>query len=372
MKKPKTMKPPKPPASKEDGGALYVDPRQTDLFKREPPVPKLRCVAKLERIAEEQRLKRERREEEERLERERKEEEARLERERLAALDPRLPPWPDTKRAVPNLALRSALFAAVRHNKRLFKYKVASVDGVDILYTGEQLDQTCLDVWEAVMHLCRHQQMGTELEFSAYEFLTMLEKTDTGENRKDLDDDLTRLNACAVRVKVGKKMYQGGLVVYMHSDETSQRFKIKLDPKLLLLFDTDQYTLLDWAIRKDLSGKPLAQWLHGYFASHAKPYPITFAKIHELCGSEDKDMPGFKRNVRKALQTITEVCAKHGKPFTVQIDDGDRQPDALTQPTEAPGKKATRLKNTRLPYTQKAVFLNGFLRCIRGNIYVVH
>ena len=350
MKKPKTMKLPKPPASKEDDGALYVDPRQTDLFKREPPVPKLRCVAKLERIAEEQRLK----------------------RERLAAVNPRLPPWPDTKRAVPNLALRSALFAAVRHNKRLFKYKVASVDGADILYTGEQLDQTCLDVWEAVMHLCRHQQMGTELEFSAYEFLKMLEKADTGKNRKDLDDDLTRLNACAVRVQVGKRIYQGGLVVYMHSDENSQYFKIGLDPKLFLLFDTDQYTLLDWAIRKDLSGKPLAQWLHGYFASHAKPYPITFAKIHELCGSEDKDMPGFKRNVRKALQTITEVCAKHGKPFTVQIDDGDRQPDALTQPTEAPGKKATRLKNTRLPYTQKAVFLNGFLRCIRGNIYVVH
>ncbi|PZN70532.1 MAG: hypothetical protein DM484_28305 [Candidatus Methylumidiphilus alinenensis] len=310
MKKPKTMKLPKPPASKEDGGALYVDPRQTDLFKREPPVPKLRCVAKLERIAEEQRLKRERREEEERLE-----------RERLAAVNPRLPPWPDTKRAVPNLALRSALFAAVRHNKRLFKYKVASVDGVDILYTGEQLDQTCLDVWEAVMHLCRHQQMGTELEFSAYEFLKMLEKADTGKNRKDLDDDLTRLNACAVRVQVGKRIYQGGLVVYMHSDENSQYFKIGLDPKLLLLFDTDQYTLLDWAIRKDLSGKPLAQWLHGYFASHAKPYPITFAKIHELCGSESKDMPGFRRDVRKALQTITEVCAKHGKPFSVEFKE---------------------------------------------------
>ena len=311
MKKPKTMKLPKPPASKEDGGELYVDPRQTDLFKREPPVPKLRCIAKLERIAEEQRLKRER-----------KEQEARLERERLAALDPRLPPWPDTKRGVPNLALRSALFAAVRRNNlHRVNCKVASVDGVDILYTGGQLDQTNLDIWEAVLHLCRHEMMGTEIEFTMYEFLSMLEKPGNGENRKMLDDGLSFLASSAVKIKVGKRSYTGSLIVYIHQDDKTKRFRLGLDPGLLALFDADQYTLLDWAIRKDLSGKPLAQWLHGYFASHAKPYPITFAKIHELCGSEDKDMPGFKRNVRKALETITEVCAKHGKPFTVQIDD---------------------------------------------------
>ena len=29
----------------------------------------------------------------------------------------------------------------------------------------------------------------------------------------------------------------------------------------------------------------LAQWLHGFYASHAKPFPIKIETLHRLCGS---------------------------------------------------------------------------------------
>ena len=56
---------------------------------------------------------------------------------------------------VPNDILRSALFAAIQGKGReYFKHKLlASYDGVQIRYTGEQLDQSDLDVWEqAIPH----------------------------------------------------------------------------------------------------------------------------------------------------------------------------------------------------------------------------
>ena len=73
-----------------------------------------------------------------------------------------LPLWPEPKRAVPNDILRSALFAAIQGKGREYTKQrlIAAYDGVQIKYTGEQLDQSDLDVWEQVLHLARQQPLG--------------------------------------------------------------------------------------------------------------------------------------------------------------------------------------------------------------------
>lgn len=38
-------------------------------------------------------------------------------------------------------------------------------------------------------------------------------------------------------------------------------------------------------MRHALDGHQLAQWLHGFYASHAKPFPIKIETLHRLCGS---------------------------------------------------------------------------------------
>jgi hypothetical protein len=66
-----------------------------------------------------------------------------------------LPLWPEAKRGVPNDILRSALFAAIQGKGREYvkQHMIAAYDGVKIKYTGEQLDQSDLDVWEQILHL---------------------------------------------------------------------------------------------------------------------------------------------------------------------------------------------------------------------------
>src|ERR1700722_4800427 len=61
------------------------------------------------------------------------------------------PFWPEPDRGIPNEFSRSALFAATqaRHRKTVTAEVIASQDGYVITYTGQRLDQTHLDVYEA-------------------------------------------------------------------------------------------------------------------------------------------------------------------------------------------------------------------------------
>ena len=61
-----------------------------------------------------------------------------------------LPIWPEPARGIPNPFLRGALFAAVQgKNRAVFQRELlACQKGLQIRFTGIQLDQSDLDVWE--------------------------------------------------------------------------------------------------------------------------------------------------------------------------------------------------------------------------------
>ncbi|CAD6532279.1 hypothetical protein LMG28727_02916 [Paraburkholderia kirstenboschensis] len=61
---------------------------------------------------------------------------------------------------------------------------------------------------------------------------------------------------------------------------------IVVNPKLQTLFAAEQFTQIDWNVRR-AGRKSLAQWLHGFYASHAKPYPMRTDTLLKLAGSED-------------------------------------------------------------------------------------
>ena len=58
-----------------------------------------------------------------------------------------------------------------------------------------------------------------------------------------------------------------------------------------------------------LRGKPLALWLHGFYASHAAPYSLTVAYLHKLSGSRTKQLKHFKQNLIRALRDLEAVGA---------------------------------------------------------------
>ena len=230
----------------------------------------------------------------------------------------RLPLWPETTRGVPNVALRSALFGAIKKGARAYleRAEIHAQDGITIRYTGARLDQGDLDVWETVLHLARHQALGDECRVTAYQLLKLLGKTDTGKNRDTLDRRLSRMKATGVDVKLGRCSYEGSLIDEVHRAEGSREYVIRLNPKLRVLFEAEEFTQLDWTVRQALDGKPLAQWLHGFYASHAKPYPVRMETLLKLSGSEDANPRSAYQTLRKAMDAVTEASNAHGQPFS--------------------------------------------------------
>lgn len=235
----------------------------------------------------------------------------------------KLPLWPDAVRAVPNGFLRSALFGAIRRGPRRYmkREQIAALEGIEIYYTGERLDQSDLNLWEMILHIARLQGLGNECRVTAYQLLKALGKTDTGKNREILDIRLSRMKATGVDVHIGRFGYEGSLIDEVYRDKETREYVFRANPKLRTLFEPDQFTQVDWAVRRELDGQPLAQWLHGFYASHAQPYPISIAKLHELSGSEASEHWKFAQTLRKNLDSLAKASAMHGQPFRYSIQN---------------------------------------------------
>jgi hypothetical protein len=233
----------------------------------------------------------------------------------------KLPIWPDAVRAVPNGFIRSALFGAIAKGKRRYidGEQLAALDGVEIRYTGQRLDQGDLDVWQAVLQAIRLQELGSQCRLTSYALLKLMGLTDTGKNRVTLSKRITRLVASALTVKQGRYTYIGSLISFAAKDEDTQEWVIELDPRLRPLFAADQFTQIEWAVRHELSGQQIAQWLHGFYASHAKPFPFKVETLLKLCGSEDASPTSGRQKLRKALDAVTEASTAHGEGFGYEI-----------------------------------------------------
>ena len=232
-----------------------------------------------------------------------------------------LPLWPEPVRSVPNGFLRSALFGAIRKGRRRYinGEQIAAIEGVEISYKGESLDQGDLDVWENVLHAVRLQELGSQCHLTSYALLKLMGLTDTGKNRATLQSRIERLVANALTVKQGRYSYMGNLIAGAAKDEDTQEWVIELNPRLRPLFSADQFTQIEWTVRHALSGHQLAQWLHGFYASHAKPFPMKVETLHRLCGSEAGLMSDFAKTLRKALDAVAEASTANGQPFGYDI-----------------------------------------------------
>ncbi len=232
-----------------------------------------------------------------------------------------LPFWPDTTRGVPNGFLRSALFGAIGKGRRRFLKgeQIASLEGIEIHYTGERLDQGDLDVYESILHLLRGTAMGEPCRVTSYALLKVMGKTDTGKNRKTLQTRIERLRANAIRMKQGRYTFIGGLIDDALKDEVTQEWIIVLNTGLRALYGSDQFTQLDWCVRQALAGHPLAQWLHGFYASHAAPYPMRVDTLLTLSGSENTNPRSAYQKLRNALHIFVDASATHGDVFSYSI-----------------------------------------------------
>ena len=229
-----------------------------------------------------------------------------------------LPLWPESKRGAPNAVLRAALFAAVQGKGRRYMDRevLAAQRGVTVRFTGMQLDQSDLDVWEQALHLARTQALGTKCYFTARGFLKALTRQASGQNLEWLKSSLARLAGAVVEISDGRRTYFGTLIERGVRDEETGRYVVEINPDLAAFYGRSQWTQIDWEQRQLLRSKPLALWLHGFYASHAAPHALTVEYLHKLSGSQTKQLKHFKQNLAQALQALEAAGAIQG--FTIQ------------------------------------------------------
>jgi TrfA protein. len=230
-------------------------------------------------------------------------------RQREATQPLQLPLWPEPKRGTPNSFIRSALFAAIQSKDRVFlkEATLASQKGIAVKFTGEQLNQEDLSVWETLAHLARQHPLGCMCEFTAHGLLKSLGQHTGQTQHKQLHSTIIRLTACAVEITHEGKTYFGQLVKSGLKDELTSHYRIELNRELIRLFGENQWTALDWQQRQRLRGKLLAQALHAFYSSHRQPFPIKLDTLRGYVGSRNVQRAGFKVKLRIALDELVTI-----------------------------------------------------------------
>jgi hypothetical protein len=288
-----------------------------------------------------------------------------------------LPLWPDPVRRAPNVLLRSAFFAAIQSSKRKELGEriqpnrpkegviIAAQKGDTIKYAGDQLNQYDGDVFFEALHRARGNPLPTECIFTGYNFLKAIGRRVGKREYEDLDDSLRRLSDGTVdiewRINGRHYIFTGHLISSYLREKNSKLYKVTFAKEICDLFAPACWTQLEWQERMALKGKPLAQWLHSFYSSHAAPFPLSTAYLHEKTGSPRTVLRNFRGDLKNALATLEKTlgwkATWDGDLITIDRPPSDSQARHL--------RRAPRRRNTTKPpkrrrtLTHLADFLPG-------------
>lgn len=245
-----------------------------------------------------------------------------------------LPIWPDPMRGIPNELIRSALFAAIQAQGRdyLDNAEIACQDGFKIMYTGQRLDQSHLDVFEGVMHIARGVHEGNRICFSAHRLLRLIGRNTGKSDHGWLHRTLKQLTATAVEIKDvrSRRLFWGSLLPRGAAKEDSNQYVVEVNRELAKLFERG-FTQIDSKQRRLLRRKPLALWLHLYYSSHAKPHPVSVTWLCHKSGSKAVSLRSFRQKLKAALDQIASVGAIQSWTIVDDLVHVVRQPTPSQQ-----------------------------------------
>jgi len=220
--------------------------------------------------------------------------------ERAGVVAP-LPTWPESRRAAPAAAFRTALFPASARKTRVHvdDLEIFCVGGVRVLFSGKRFDQTDLTVYLEVLHRLRN---GVHAEFTAYSMLTALGKPDNKTNYAWLDGVLVRLTKGTVHIEGPDIRYHGHLIEGIWEERKTRHYSISLNAQFSAAFRAS-WCSLD-AQQRDSLGSPTAMALHAYYSSHRNPGRHRRETLCDLVGIAGKNR---FQTLRKALDELVEI-----------------------------------------------------------------
>jgi len=213
----------------------------------------------------------------------------------------------------PNLVLRSSLFAVIKKGNRkgVTRLLIASDGNTDIKFTGHRLDQADLDVWLHCLWLSR-DCLGKTVTVKIAEFLRGIGRSHGTRSNEWLRDSLARLAFAGVTIAKSNShecMVQERMLEFYSDDASGEpNVSISVSAAWAALFGVDSWTALTLTNRQRLVGKPLAQWIAGFYSTHARPIPLKISKLQNLCGSESSPKE-FRKSLASALQSCVDAGA---------------------------------------------------------------
>jgi hypothetical protein len=219
------------------------------------------------------------------------------------------PLFPETTRPVANDMARSALFSCVQGKDRVYieDALLPSQDGIEIRFTGRQLNQDDHDLLMTLVFMAKNTPVGKWITVPAYAILTALGRQTGGLQYRELRTDMSRLAAGMVSIRNTKAKIEfigHHLISKAAQHEISRHWVYRLDPDLRAFYGEMSHTMIDWEKRRALQGKDLARWLQLYLATHAKPFPVKTETLKELSGSRAKLLKNFRAQLRRALDDL--------------------------------------------------------------------
>jgi hypothetical protein len=217
--------------------------------------------------------------------------------------------WGEDYRAAPNAIFRSALFPALsgrqKENRRfLEKEDIVCVAGLKIIFTGQQFDQSDLDVYLEILNMARNVPLGMPINFSAHALLKVLGLPTGGSNHARLHEVLIRLRGGTVEIIDHGIRYFGGLIEGGLRDEASLHYSIIINPGLAAFFEHGLWSKIDLEIRRRLRQNPTAKSLHVYYSSHINPAAHRIETLANLAGVRGKNK---KATLIKAHEAMKEA-----------------------------------------------------------------
>ncbi len=233
---------------------------------------------------------------------------------------PKLPSFKEAY-AVPNALLRAALFPArdvTAPRQFLEKAPIFAVEGIQVTFTGQEFDQTDLDVLLGILEIGAYVPVGQKFTFSAHALLKLLGRGTGGHDHEWLRSVITRLRGGTVVIRHNKRRFMGGFFNDDDENEDTKHHTVSINPKLILLFGCDMWSKIDRAQRASLGRNSTAKALHGYYSSHAKPGKHQIDTLAQIAGLQSKQRAMRKRYVLKAHDALKAPPCGFLKDYTIE------------------------------------------------------
>ncbi|MEM6368718.1 MAG: hypothetical protein AAGD10_10485 [Myxococcota bacterium] len=199
----------------------------------------------------------------------------------------------------------------------------------DIRFSGLELDQGDLDVWEAVLYSTSTTPLGTVSRVSRRGLQRRLGRNPKKGER--LYAQLEKLLGAVVRTreKRGHQVYgySGSLCSVDWAESLVSRdakYAISIPPTMAELFGSSQYTFVNWEGAEGARSGPSRSVVARLLLVPPLPAAVLPGEAPRALWLENAELRSFRQKVKKALVAFGKATEKHGESFVGSVDEGDR------------------------------------------------